>query len=57
MCSSDLDKLDLIKEHEIFLSSEDTNNWKKLKHLETTELITPEEAENNIDVLLEIQRI
>ena len=51
------DKLDLIKEHEIFLSSEDTNNWKKLKHLETTELISPEEAQNNIDLLLKIQRI
>jgi hypothetical protein len=49
--------VDLIKEHEIFLSSGDTNNWKKLKHLYTTELITQEEAQNNIDKLLEIQKI
>ena len=46
------DKLNLIRENEIFLSSEDTNNWQKLQHLETTELIWPEEAEKNIEALL-----
>lgn len=51
------DMLDLIKEHEIFLSSKDTNNWQKLQHLETTELITPEEAQNNIEVLLKLSCI
>ena len=48
------DKYKIIKEYEIFLSSEDTNNWQKLQHLKTTELISPEEAQNNIDSLLKI---